>query len=128
MPEKTGAHDARRYGLMALVALLAERIVVSCMFVLKPRAMPFGAIPTTAIVGFVFSWVVPPPIAYRLEKRGLRSLGLFVPRESRARHALCAIVGLVLPAVVLGVNRVPLVDFVEQFVYNGVAEELFSRG
>jgi membrane protease YdiL (CAAX protease family) len=128
MPEKTDTHDARRYALIALAVLLAERIAVSGVFVLKPGAMLFKGIPAVAIVGFVFSWILPPLIVYRIEKRDLGSLGLSVEPERWLRYGAYALVGLVLPAVFVGVDRALLVDFVEQVIYIGVAEELFSRG
>ena len=128
MPEKTDKHDARRYALIALAVLLAERTVVSCLFVLKPGATLFKGIPAIAIVGFVFSWILPPLIVYRIEKRDLGSLGLSVEPERRLRYGAYALVGLVLPAAFVGADRALLVDFVEQVIYIGVAEELFSRG
>jgi len=128
METRPSTGEVRRNALVALAVLLVERVVVSCLFVLKPGAMLFPGIPAIAIVGFVFSWVIPPLIVYRIEKRDLRSLGLFVAKEHWARYGLYAIVGLVLPAVLVGVDRALLADFVEQIVYIGVAEEVFSRG
>lgn len=56
------------------------------------------------------------------------ALGLFVGRELYARYALYVVVGLVLPALVFGVDRALLLEFAEQVTYIGVAEEVFSRG
>ena len=128
MEIEPSTNDTRRHALIALAVLLAERIVVSCAFVLKPGAMLFQGIPAIAIVGFVFSWVVPPLIVYRIEKRDLQSLGLSVERKRWLRYGAYALVGLVLPAVVVGVDRALILDFIEQVIYIGVAEELFSRG
>lgn len=55
-------------------------------------------------------------------------MGLSVEREKYARYAAYAIVGLVLPAVVVGVDRRLFIEFAEQVVYVGVAEEVFCRG
>ena len=79
MRTKIDASEARRYAFIALAILLLERVVVSCLFMLKPRAVLFQRIPAIAVVGFVFSWVAPSVVAYAVEKRDLASLGLSIP-------------------------------------------------
>jgi membrane protease YdiL (CAAX protease family) len=124
--EKTG--QARQFALIALGVLVLDRIVISCLFALEDSASFLQRAPAIPIAGFTLSWVVPLAIACGVEKRGARSLGLFVRRELYLRYALYALVGLVLPAFVFGADRALLLEFVEQVVYIGVAEEVFSRG
>lgn len=80
------------------------------------------------IATFVFFWVVPLLIVYLVEKRGASTLGLVVPRERYVRYALYAVVGLVVPAAFVGVDRGLISELVEQLVYIGLAEEVFNRG
>jgi len=124
--ERTGT--ARRFALIALGIMLLEKVATSCLFVLGDDVPALVRLPAVPVAAFVFSWVVPPVIACGIEKRGLQSLGLVVRRELYTRYALYAVVGLVLPAFVFGIDRALLLEFVEQVAYIGVAEELFSRG
>jgi membrane protease YdiL (CAAX protease family) len=124
--EKAG--QARLFALIALGVLLLERVVISCLFALEDRVSFLQGMPAIPIAGFFFSWVIPPIITYGIEKRGLRSLGLFVRRGLYARYALYAVGGLMLPAFVFGADRALLLEFLEQITYIGVAEEVFSRG
>jgi membrane protease YdiL (CAAX protease family) len=51
-----------------------------------------------------------------------------VRRERLLAYTLYAIVGLVLPLLLVGASKELLVEFGEQLVYIGLAEELFFRG
>jgi membrane protease YdiL (CAAX protease family) len=119
---------ARRFALIALAVLVVDRVVTACLFALRPRVAFLRAVPVGAVTGFAFDWTIPLLIAYAVEKRGAKSLGLPVPRDKVVRYTAYAIVGLVLPAIVVEVDRGLLVEFVEQVVYIGVAEEVFGRG
>jgi membrane protease YdiL (CAAX protease family) len=120
--------QARRFALIALAVLLIDRVVTASLFALRPRPSCFQAIPVGAVTGIVFDWAIPFLVVYTVEKRGAKSLGLSVERERYARYAAYGIVGLVLPAVVVGIDRSLFVEFIEQVVYIGVAEEVFGRG
>jgi membrane protease YdiL (CAAX protease family) len=126
MVEKTA--QARQFALIALGVLLLEKVVMSCLFVLGDSVSFLQRVPAIPIAGFLFSWVMPLAIVYGIEKRDARSLGLFVRRALYARYALYVFVGLVFPAFVFGADWALLLEFVEQVVYIGVAEEVFSRG
>jgi membrane protease YdiL (CAAX protease family) len=128
MDTEVPAGKARRFAFIALAVLLVDRVVTACLFALRPRASCLRAIPVGAVTGIVFDWAIPFLIVYTVEKRGAKFLGLSVEREKYGRYAAYAIVGLVLPAVVVGVDRNLFVEFAEQVVYIGVAEEVFCRG
>lgn len=124
----TPAEDARRYALIALAALLVEEMVSSLLFILRGRYALLQAIPTIAIGTVLTHWVLPFAIVYLVEMRDARALGLTVRRERIPAYAVYALIDLVLPAVIVGVDRGLLLEFVEQIVYIGVAEEVFFRG
>jgi membrane protease YdiL (CAAX protease family) len=126
--ERERAGPAQRFALIALGVWALEEIVTSCLFALRDSLALLQRFPGVPVAGFLFSWVAPLVIAYRVERRGARSLGLVVRRRLRLRYALYAVGGLLLPALLLGAERALLVEMVEQVLYIGVAEELFSRG
>lgn len=125
---REGAEDARRFALVALGVLSLEKVVTSCLFIVESSMASLQRALAIPIAAFLFSWVIPSAIVYEVEGRGVRSLGLAVRRELIPRYALYAVVGLVLPAFLVGADEMLLLEFVEQVVYIGVAEEVFSRG
>jgi len=119
---------AKRFAIIALLVLVLSEAVTSCLFVFKQRLSFPQSIPAIPIAVVLFNWVLPFLIAYKVEKRGAQSLGLSVRRENYRRYALYTIIGLVLPAAFVRADRSLIIEFIEQIVYIGVAEELFSRG
>jgi len=73
-------------------------------------------------------WMLPFLIAYKVERRDARSLGLVVDRERYLRYSAYAAVGLVLPVFLVQADASLLIEFAEQVVYIGLAEEFFYRG
>ncbi|MGD2177775.1 MAG: CPBP family intramembrane metalloprotease [Anaerolineae bacterium] len=122
------AHLARRYAYIALAALLVEEIVGSLLFILRGRSALLQSIPAIPIGTVLTHWTLPFAIVYLVERREAQALGLTVRRERAGAYAIYALVGLVLPAIIVGVDRSLLLEFVEQVVYIGVAEEVFFRG
>jgi membrane protease YdiL (CAAX protease family) len=120
--------NSRKFALIALSVFLIDRAITSLIWVYREHVPFLRNIPAIPITGVVFSWLLPIIIVYVVEKRDLSSLGLRVGREKYTVYALCTFVGLVLPIFVVGLNRGLIVEFVEQLVYIGVAEELFFRG
>jgi membrane protease YdiL (CAAX protease family) len=98
------------------------------LFLLRRYILSLRGIPAVPIATFVLFWIVPFLIVYRVEKRGPSFLGLVVPRERYVRYALYAVVGLIVPAAFVGVDRSLMTEFMEQLVYIGLAEEVFNRG
>lgn len=129
MKTKPAPDEARRFALIALAVLGIAEIVSICLWRLDLRLALLGTtFPANAIATFIFSWVVPPIIAYKVEKRGRRSLGITIKRGRYLPYAVYALVGLVLPALLVEIDRTLWIEFLEQIVYIGLAEELFSRG
>ncbi len=119
---------AKRFAIIALSVLILSEAVTSCLFVFEQRLSFLQGLPAIPIAVVIFNWVLPFLIVYKVEKRTTTSLGLSVPRENYRRYALYAIVGLLLPAALVRVDRSLIIEFIEQIVYIGMAEELFSRG
>ena len=119
---------ARRFALIALAALAVEGVVTSLIFVLRRRVPLLQEMPAIELAVFLISWVLPFAIAYWIEGRDARALGLCVERGKGGLYLLYAVAGLALPALFVGLDLGLAVEFVEQIVYIGVAEEIFSRG
>lgn len=119
---------AKRFAIIALSVLVFSEAVTSCLFVFEQRLSFLQSFPAIPIAVVVFNWVLPFLIVCKVERRGAESLGLSVRRGNYRRYALYAIIGLVLPAPFVRVDRSLIIEFIEQIVYIGVAEELFSRG
>jgi membrane protease YdiL (CAAX protease family) len=122
------ARLARRYAYVALGALVVEEIVGSLLFILKGRVALLQSIPTIPIGTVLTHWILPFAIVYLVEKRDARALGLTVRGDRVGVYAIYTLVGLVFPAIIVGMDRSLLLEFVDQIVYIGVPEELFFRG
>jgi membrane protease YdiL (CAAX protease family) len=125
---KVNAMDDKTPVMMALSVFALERTLVSALNFLRTgmssssRAMCLNA--TTLLS----NWFLPLLIVYKVEKAGTESLGLIVSREKYRAYAVYVAVGLALPALYFGFSRDLLVDFVEQLIFIGLAEEFFYRG
>jgi membrane protease YdiL (CAAX protease family) len=120
--------QTRRYALLALAALAFEEVVGSLLFIFDDRLPFLQNIPTVPLGAVLTHWVLPFLLVYLVEKRDMKSLGFAISREKVGAYALYAIIGLILPAVIVGVDRSLALEFVEQVAYIGVAEEVFFRG
>ena len=78
--------------------------------------------------GFVFAWMVPLLIVYLIEGRDLRSIGLVIERKNYVKYFIYSVVGLIIPAFIVGFNKALLISLVQQLVSIGVAEEVLWRG
>jgi membrane protease YdiL (CAAX protease family) len=125
--EETADHT-RRNALVALAVLATEEVVGSLAFIFEGRLCFLQSIPAVPLGALLTHWVLPFLIVYLVEKKDARSLGLTMRRENAGTYALYAIVGLALPAAIVGVDRSLMFEFAEQIVYIGLAEEVFFRG
>jgi membrane protease YdiL (CAAX protease family) len=125
---RESADQARRYALIALAALVFEEVVSSLLFIFEGCVGSLQGVPTIPIGTVLTHWVLPFLIVYLVERRDARTLGMTIRRERIGAYALYAVTGLILPAVVVGVDRRLLLEFIDQIVYIGVAEEVFFRG
>ena len=128
MDTASPAGSARRFALIALAVLLVDAAVTACLFAIRARAPWLLGVPVGAVTGIVFNWAIPFLIVFAVERRWPASLGLYVARENWADYAIYAVVGLVLPGIVVGMDRRLVIAFVEQVTTIGVAEEVFYRG
>jgi membrane protease YdiL (CAAX protease family) len=88
----------------------------------------FNRILVTILITIVFWWIFPVLFVYKIERRDARSLGLTIERKSYLRCAILAIVGLILPTFFVRLGLDLVVEFLEQVLYIGLAEEFFYRG
>jgi membrane protease YdiL (CAAX protease family) len=120
--------EARRFALIALAALATEGVVTSSLFVFRHRVPFLQEVPAIPLAVFLASWALPFAIVYWVEGRDTRALGLCIERGKSGLYLLYAVAGLALPALFVGLDRRLAAEFVDQIVYIGVAEEIFSRG
>lgn len=122
------ANKERGYALFALAVFIVAEGVSTLKFSLT-RDLPYGQIALlSSLEALVFWWILPVVIIYKIERKNWRSLGMAIQRTQLWIYLLAAALTLVIPALLFGVNRVLLIEFVEQIVYIGFIEELFYRG
>ncbi|UCH57076.1 MAG: CPBP family intramembrane metalloprotease [Candidatus Bathyarchaeota archaeon] len=124
----SGERDVRRFALIALSIYALDKIVISFVNVFGSSAPLLRSILVIPFLGVLFDWILPIFVVFAIEKRDLRSLGLDVGRNRYGLYAALAFIGLILPALVVGVDWGLVVELVEQLVYIGLAEELYFRG
>jgi membrane protease YdiL (CAAX protease family) len=118
---------SQTYALIALGVILVEKLTVSFLF--RSLSVQTSRIEVAlAVHGGVFAWLIPLLIVYFVENRDHRSLGLIVERSDIVKYCAYGIVGLLIPAIILGIDQNLLVSLLEQLVSIGVAEEVLWRG
>ncbi len=120
--------NARRFALIALSVYATYETLTTFVFILKRRVSLLQGIPIIPAIGVLFGWAMPILIAYVVESRDVSSLGLSVRREHCLAYALISFIGLILPAFFVRVDNSLLIEFIEQILYIGLAEEVFNRG
>lgn len=128
MAEKVRPDEYRRFALIALGAQILEKATTATLFTLRRAHVIPSHIPAVPVAAAVYSWIVPLVIVLWIEKRDLAALGWIVERRLWPRYAIYALVGLVVPLLLVGIDRDLFIDLLEQVIYIGVAEEVFSRG
>ena len=120
--------DTRRYALIALIVFILSESVFSLLSLLT-RGQSYTCIAFTNAIATIFvRWIPPFLIVFHIEKRGIKSLGLIVPREKYITYAILAMTGIILPALLVGYDSYMPVEFLEQVVYIGLLDEFFYRG
>jgi membrane protease YdiL (CAAX protease family) len=114
--------------LLALLVYICEETVSSLVFLSMNRYPVLRGTLLLPVATFITHWMLPLFVCLLVERRDLRTLGLTVKRRRLGIYAGYVIVGLALPAFVVGAGRTPAMDLIEQFVQIGVAEEVFFRG
>jgi membrane protease YdiL (CAAX protease family) len=118
----------RKVALLALAVFALEEVVSALIFVSMKRfpALKRSLLLPSATV--VTHWVLPLLVVYLVEARDVRALGFAVKRDQVGRYIVYALLGLGLPALVVGVDRILIIEFIEQIVQIGMPEEVFFRG
>jgi membrane protease YdiL (CAAX protease family) len=119
---------ARKVAGLALAVFALEEAVGALTFVSMNRFPSLRGSLLLPSATVMTHWVLPFLVVFLVEGRGPGALGFTVERGRIGRYAVYALIGLVLPALVVGVDRVLILDFIEQIVQIGVAEEVFFRG
>jgi len=118
---------ASRFALIALAVVVLDKVASSiAIHWLSGTGVPLDV--ALALLAVVFAWILPLAITYGIEGRDRYALGLVVERRNRLRYLAYVVVGLVIPAFILGPSRALLLGLLEQIAFIGGAEELFWRG
>lgn len=128
MLDKSQSHNVRSYSLIALSVFALSLFFSSLIFRFTEGKPYFLFVVLISIKTLVLWWLIPLLIIYKLEKRDLRSLGLWIPREKYLLYAVYAITALILPVFFVGYDSYYPLEFLEQILYIGFAEEVFYRG
>lgn len=120
--------DAKKFAIIALsVFLLSEIVQASINYLTRGESYLYW-VTVTSIATVIFWWFLPFLIVYKVEKKDAKSLGLTIRREKYHIYSILAIIGLILPAFIVGFDTYLITEFIEQIVYIGLAEEFFHRG
>lgn len=120
--------NTRRFVVLVLVVFIIEE-AVSAMVFLSMRHYPvLRRSLLLPVATFITHWMIPLSIVILVESRDLSAIGLTVKRVQADVYFGYVFIGLVLPAFVVRVDSTLAIEFVEQIVYIGVAEEIFFRG
>jgi membrane protease YdiL (CAAX protease family) len=117
----------RSFALLALGVILTEKIAFF-IFVRTPLGRSPYYIIALDIHSIIFAWILPLLIVYLVERRNRQALGLFVEKRDRIKYLAYATIGIVVPALILGIDKRLLIDLFEQLIAIGVAEEVLWRG
>lgn len=120
--------DSKSYAFLGLALFSLDRIVITLLYVFRARLLLLQEPYLVPLLGVLFNWVAPFIIVYRVEKRGIRSLGLQIRRERLFPYSLLVFLGFFLPALFVKVDLGLFMEFAEQLAYIGLAEEFFFRG
>jgi membrane protease YdiL (CAAX protease family) len=119
---------ARRVAVLALGVFAVEEVVGSLVFQSLNRYPALRGSLLLPVATLITHWVLPLLMVFLVERRDLRSLGFTLERERAGRYVAYACIVLILPAFIVGFDRFLVIEFVEQIVQIGMAEEVFFRG
>ncbi len=120
--------DTKRNALLAMALLIAFEVVTTGLFALEHGVPWLRRVPAIPLAVVLFAWIAPFLVVYRVEKRDTTSLGLPPTWRGYLRHVPLALAGLVLPAILTGIDRSLITELADQTVYIAVPEEIFNRG
>lgn len=117
----------KKYGLYSLITWAISLILFFFVNLLTKGEYQHARLIFINIVTVVIWWILPFIIVYNIEKDNWFSLGLKIPSKYRLRYLFYALIALMIPAIFVYYDSLFL-DFIEQLVFVGLAEEFFYRG
>jgi membrane protease YdiL (CAAX protease family) len=126
--EQNGGIETRSFALVALAVFAVSEIISTLVFRYTEGKAYSCFVVLISLKTIIIIWVIPLLIIYKIERRDIRSLGLFIPKDKYVVYFLYAVVTLILPLLVVGYNSSYPIEFLEQILYIGLAEEVFYRG
>lgn len=120
--------NARMSGLIALSVFTLSEVVQSVINYSTREESYFHWAIVTSIATIIIWYALPLIITYKIEKKDVKSLGLAIKREKYVPYLIYAAMGFIFPAFFVGFNMDLVIEFIEQIVYIGLAEEFFHRG
>lgn len=118
----------QRVAVIALGVFAIEEIVSSLVFQSMNRWPTLRGGLFLPVATLITHWILPMLVVFLVERRDIRTLGFTLKRERAGRYVVFASIGLILPALIVGYDRILVIEFVEQIVQIGMAEEVFFRG
>ena len=128
MHERAVGGGARKYALLGLVVFLTDKTVLTIINITGSYGIVFAGLDVYSLTTVIFNWMMPILILYKIERRGLDSVGLKVSSDRYLNYIVLAFVGFVLPSFFLGFDSELIVEFLEQLAFIGLVEEFFFRG
>ena len=128
MPERAVGGGARKYSLLGLAVFLTDKTVLTIINITGSYGIIFAGLEVYSITTVIFNWMIPLLILYKIEKKGLDSVGFKVRPDRYLIYIVLAFVGFVLPSFFLGADSEIIVEFLEQLAFIGLVEEFFYRG
>jgi membrane protease YdiL (CAAX protease family) len=128
VPERAIGGGAREYSLLGLAVFLTDKALLTIINITGSHGIIFAGLDVYSLTTVIFNWAIPIFILYRIERRGLDSVGLKVRFDRRLIYIVLAFVGFVLPSLFLGFDSELIVEFLEQLAFIGLVEEFFFRG
>lgn len=126
-PSHQDATQTRRFAIIACGVLLIDKL--SSYFILSShRFYSFDLDLYLNIQTFILCWLVPIVVVLKIEKRKAETLGLTLGKLRLWFHAILFVVSIVLPLIILGMDRSLVVLVLEQIFFVAFAEELLWRG
>jgi membrane protease YdiL (CAAX protease family) len=128
VPERAVSGDARKYSLLGLTVFLTDKALLTIINITGNYGVIFAGLDVYSLTTVIFNWAIPIFILYRIERRGLDSVGLKVKSDRYPIYIALSFVGFVLPSFFLGFDSELIVEFLEQLAFIGLVEEFFYRG
>ena len=78
VPKRAVGGDARKYSLLSLAVFLTDKTLLTIINITGSHGVVFAGLDVYSLTTVIFNWAIPAFILYRIERRGLDSVGLKV--------------------------------------------------